>query len=101
MTSIPSRVTDALARQYRIDRELGRGGMATVVLARDTALDRAVAVKLLTDRDDPELRERFLREGRFAAQLSHPNVVAVYDTGEEDGTPYIVMELVAGGSLAD
>ncbi len=87
--------------RYELAHELGRGGMATVVLARDTALDRSVAVKLLTNRHDPDLRERFLREGRFAAKLSHPNVVGVYDTGEEDGTPFIVMELVDGGSLAD
>jgi eukaryotic-like serine/threonine-protein kinase len=77
--------------------------MARVVRARDTALERPVAVKLLADgaRADPDLRERFLREGRFAAQLSHPNVVAVFDTGEEDGVPYIVMELVEGTTLAD
>jgi eukaryotic-like serine/threonine-protein kinase len=89
--------------RYELERDLGRGGMARVVLAHDTSLDRRVAVKLLDDgsRADPELRERFLREGRFAAQLSHPNVVAVFDTGEEDGSPYIVMELVEGRSLAE
>jgi eukaryotic-like serine/threonine-protein kinase len=77
--------------------------MARVFLARDAALGRRVAVKLLDDgaRADPELRERFLREGRFAAQLSHPNVVGVFDSGEEDGRPFIVMELVEGSSLAD
>ena len=89
--------------RYVVERELGRGGMAAVVLARDTTLDRPVAVKLLSEQAaaDGELRERFLREGRFAAQLSHANVVAVYDTGDEDGTPYIVMECVEGESLAD
>ncbi len=89
--------------RYVLERRLGRGGMAEVVLARDTTLDRPVAVKLLAEGagGDPELRERFLREGRFAAQLSHPNVVAVYDTGEEDGRPYIVMELVEGATLAE
>jgi serine/threonine-protein kinase len=89
--------------RYVVERELGRGGMATVVLARDETLDRAVAVKLLADHaaSDEELRERFLREGRFAAQLAHANVVAVYDTGEADGTPYIVMECVEGESLAE
>ena len=91
------------ASRYVVERELGRGGMATVVLARDTTLDRPVAVKLLSEAaaSDDELRERFLREGRFAAQLAHANVVAVYDTGAEDGTPYIVMECVEGESLAD
>jgi eukaryotic-like serine/threonine-protein kinase len=77
--------------------------MAVVMLARDTSLDRPVAVKLLADRleDDVDLRKRFLREGRFAAQLSHPNVVAVYDTGEHETQPYIVMECVEGVSLAE
>jgi serine/threonine-protein kinase len=95
--------TSLAGGRYELERELGRGGMGTVVLARDTALERPVAVKLLDERAaaDEDLRERFLREGRFAAQLSHPNVVAIYDTGEEDGTPYIVMERVDGDSLAD
>lgn len=89
--------------RYVLERQLGIGGMAVVVLAHDTTLDRRVAVKLLADRRDGDagLRERFLREGRFAAQLSHPNVVAVYDSGEEDGQPYIVMECVEGASLAE
>jgi len=90
-----------LAGRYSLDRGLGRGGMAAVHLARDTVLDRPVAVKLLTREDDPELRARFLREGRLAAGLSHPNVVRVYDTGEDGGRPYIVMEYVEGRSLAE
>ncbi|MEO5576283.1 MAG: serine/threonine-protein kinase [Gaiellaceae bacterium] len=89
--------------RYVLERRLGRGGMAEVMLAHDTTLDRPVAVKLLSDAlgDDRELRERFLREGRFAARLSHPNVVAVYDTGEEAGRQYIVMECVDGATLAE
>jgi serine/threonine protein kinase len=77
--------------------------MAVVYLARDTELGRAVAIKLLAENlvDDPELRRRFVREARLAARLSHPNVVAVYDAGEEDGRPYIVMECVEGESLAE
>jgi serine/threonine protein kinase len=92
-----------LAGRYRLERRLGLGGMAVVHLALDTVLDRPVAVKLLAARfaDDAELRERFLREGRFAAKLSHPNVVAVFDTGELDGLPYLVMEHVEGASLAE
>ena len=84
--------------RYAVERELGRGGMAVVVLAHDATLDRPVAVKLLSESAaaDTELRERFLREGRFAAKLAHANVVAVYDTGEDDGKPYIVMECVSG-----
>lgn len=89
--------------RYVVERPLGHGGMADVVLAHDTTLDRKVAVKLLAERlgGDTELRERFLRESRFAAQLSHPNIVAVYDTGEEAERPYIVMEWVDGVSLAE
>ena len=89
--------------RYTVERELGRGGMAVVVLAPDATLERPVAVKLLSESAaaDAELRERFLREGRFAAKLAHANVVAVYDTGEDAGTPYIVMECVPGESLAE
>lgn len=86
-----------------LEHRLGLGGMAVVHLARDTALDRPVAVKFLAERldGDRELRERFLREARYAAKLSHPNVVAIYDTGEEEGLPYIVMEYVDGVTLSD
>jgi serine/threonine-protein kinase len=78
--------------------------MATVYLARDSELDRPVAVKLLAENlaGDAAFRRRFLREARLAARLSHPNVVSVYDAGEEtDGRPYIVMEHVDGETLAD
>jgi eukaryotic-like serine/threonine-protein kinase len=89
--------------RYRIERRLGGGGMASVHVGRDTELDRAVAVKLLADNlaGDTEVRERFVREAQVAARLAHPNVVAVYDAGEEDGRPYIVMEYVEGETLAD
>jgi eukaryotic-like serine/threonine-protein kinase len=90
--------------RYRLVQPLGHGGMATVYLARDEELDRAVAVKLLAENlaDDASFRKRFLREARLAARLSHPNVVSVYDAGEtEDGRPYIVMEHVEGVTLAD
>jgi serine/threonine-protein kinase len=77
--------------------------MASVYLARDSELDRPVAVKLLAENlgSDESFRRRFVREARLAAGLSHPNVVSVYDTGEEDGRPYIVMECVEGETLAD
>jgi eukaryotic-like serine/threonine-protein kinase len=77
--------------------------MASVYLARDEELERPVAVKLLVGnlRGEPGLRERFVREARMAARLSHPNVVQVFDAGDEDGRPYIVMEYVPGTTLAD
>jgi serine/threonine-protein kinase len=89
--------------RYRLERPLGHGGMASVYLARDTELGRPVAVKLLAENlsGDEPFRERFVREARLAAGLSHPNVVSVYDAGEEDGRPYIVMERVEGENLAD
>src|SRR5918998_5563412 len=87
--------------RYSVERVLGHGGMATVYLARDADLDRLVAVKVLGDplAADDEFVERFRREARTAAQLSHPNVVQVYDTGEEDGRIFIVMEYVEGEGL--
>jgi eukaryotic-like serine/threonine-protein kinase len=89
--------------RYEVERPLGRGGMAMVFLARDEALGRPVALKVLpTDlRPDDPFRERFLREARLAARLSHPNVVRVFDAGEADGQPYIVMEYVPGETVAD
>jgi serine/threonine protein kinase len=88
--------------RYRIERLLGGGGMAVVYCAHDEELHRTVAVKLLAEHlaEDEEFRERFLREARIAAKLSHPNVVAVYDAGEDDGRPFIVMEVVEGETLA-
>ncbi|HEU6444700.1 MAG TPA: serine/threonine-protein kinase [Gaiellaceae bacterium] len=89
--------------RYVAERMLGHGGMATVELARDDQLGRKVAIKRLSDTltGDEVFRERFLREARMAGQLSHPNIVAVYDVGEEDGLPFIVMEYVEGRTLAD
>jgi serine/threonine-protein kinase len=77
--------------------------MAVVWRAEDTLLDRLVAVKLLHPQfvGDPEFLERFRREARAAARLSHPNIVPIYDVGEDDGTPYLVMELVEGSNLKD
>ena len=89
--------------RYRLEQPLGHGGMASVYLARDTELDRPVALKLLAENlgGDESLQRRFVREARLAARLSHPNVVSVYDAGEDDGRPYIVMEYVDGENLAE
>jgi len=89
--------------RYRVEDVLGRGGMATVYLARDAELDRPVAVKVLAEHmaDTPSFHDRFLREAKLAAQLSHPNVVQVFDVGEDNGRPFIVMECVQGSTLAD
>jgi eukaryotic-like serine/threonine-protein kinase len=94
---------ETLAGRYEVGRKLGRGGMASVFLARDQALGRPVAVKVLSESidGDPVSRERFLREARLAARLSHPNVVKVFDAGEADGKPYIVMEYVPGETVAE
>jgi serine/threonine-protein kinase len=89
--------------RYRIEDVLGRGGMASVYLARDGELERPVAIKVLAEHlaDTPDFHDRFLREARLAAQLSHPNIVQVFDVGEDDGRPFIVMECVEGATLAD
>jgi len=88
--------------RYELHRRLARGGMAEVFLARDQLLDRPVAVKVLFPEfaTDPAFVERFRREAQSAANLNHPNIVSVYDWGEEEGTYFIVMEYVDGRSLA-
>lgn len=89
--------------KFVIVGELGRGGMGVVLEARDTVLDRHVAIKLLprSVAEQPEALERFLREARAAARLQHPHVVAVYDADQVHGQYYIVLELIRGGSLQD
>lgn len=88
--------------RYDVIAELGRGGFATVYRARDPMLDREVAVKVLHPNlaRDPDLRERFVREGRALARVRHPNVVMVFDAGESADAVYLAMELIAGDSLA-
>ena len=88
--------------RYELHRRLARGGMADVFLARDQLLGRPVAVKVLFPEyaTDPKFVERFRREAQAAANLNHPNIVSIYDWGEELGTYYIVMEYVEGQSLA-
>ena len=86
---------------YRVEGQLGAGSMGEVFKAVDTGLDRRVAIKLLSEkhRDSPELRKRFVREGRAVAAISHPNVVQVFATGSFDDRPYIAMELLDGVDL--
>ena len=99
--STPSEV----AGRYRIERRLGAGGMSTVFLATDSVLERPVAVKLLAEHlaEDEDFVARFRREALSAAKLQHPNVVQVFDSGEDPGSHrhYIVMEYVDGPSCAD
>jgi len=91
-----------LQDRYRLDAELGMGGMGVVYRAHDDVLDRNVAVKLLSASGlGTEGRERMLREAQAIAKLNHPNIVQVHDAGQLDGTPFIVMELVEGESLHD
>jgi eukaryotic-like serine/threonine-protein kinase len=89
--------------RYRIVRKLGSGGMANVYLAEDEDLGRRVAIKILNDRyaNDDLFIERFRREAKSAAALSHPNIVSVYDRGEAEGTYYIAMEVIEGRSLKE
>ena len=90
-----------LSGRYRLESKLGSGGMSTVYLARDETLERWVAAKVLHREisDQPDQIERFRREARAVAQVSHPNVVAVIDAGEDGGRPYIVFEYVHGETL--
>jgi serine/threonine-protein kinase len=96
-------VPEVLGGRYEIHRKLARGGMAEVFLARDRSLDRPVAVKVLFPEyaTDPSFVERFRREAQAAANLTHPNIVGVYDWGTQSGTYFIVMEFVDGQSLAE
>ena len=103
-----ARVSDTLINtlfdgRYRILRKLGSGGMANVYLAEDEDLGRRVAIKILNDRyaNDESFIERFRREAKSAAGLTHPNIVSIYDRGEAEGTYYIAMEVIEGRSLKE
>jgi eukaryotic-like serine/threonine-protein kinase len=91
-----------ISDRYWLEAVLGRGGMATVWHGVDQRRGRPVAVKLLdrADRADPVMLQRFDREARTAGGLTHPNIVAVYDVGTDNGVPYLVMELIDGTSVA-
>ncbi len=97
--SAPTRV----AERYEFVRPLGHGAMATVDLVHDVELDRPVALKRLAENlaRDEDLRRRFVREARLAARLSHPNVVRIFDVGEDGSRPFIAMEYVEGETLAE
>ena len=100
-TELLARVERALAPQYEVEGELGRGGMGIVYRARDTRLKRTVAVKLLPPElaYRTEIKSRFLREAEMAAQLSHPNIVPIYSVDEKDGLVYFIMACVDGDNL--
>jgi eukaryotic-like serine/threonine-protein kinase len=98
-----SQVGTLLNGRYRLDAQIGAGGMSTVYRAFDTVLERQVAIKLMHREiaSDSDQLERFRREARAVAQLNHPYIVGVIDAGEDDGTPYIVFEYVEGETLKD
>jgi serine/threonine-protein kinase len=102
MTDVHSRLSAALSDRYRLERELGAGGMATVYLAHDRKHDRDVAIKVLRDDVAASVgRERFLREIQLAAKLSHPHILPLYDSGDADGALFYVMPVVQGQSLRE
>ena len=100
-SGLTSPIGTLLSGRYKLASKLGSGGMSTVYLAQDETLERSVAVKVLHAgiSDQPDQIERFRREARSVAQLSHPNIVAVIDAGEDAGHPYIVFEYIEGETL--
>ncbi len=96
-------MSQMLANRYELMEKIGEGGMAVVYKARCTFLDRWVAIKILRDQyaNNPEFVDRFQREARAAARLAHPNIVSIYDVGEDQGRHFIVMEYVQGENLKD
>jgi eukaryotic-like serine/threonine-protein kinase len=103
MTTFDTLINMLFDGRYRIVRKLGSGGMADVYLAEDEELGRRIAIKILNDRhaNDDSFVERFRREAKNAAGLSHPNIVSIYDRGEAEGTYYIAMEYLDGRSLKE
>src|SRR5262245_59379620 len=95
------RVGQLVARRYELEELVGVGGMSSVYRARDRVLERPVALKILHEHhlSDPDYVERFRREARAIARLTHPNIVTVIDRGEDDGRQYIVFEHVDGENL--
>jgi hypothetical protein len=101
MGAVPNPQSGTILGAYRVEGTIGSGSMGEVFRGIDTGLNRRVAIKLLSEkhRDSPELRQRFVREGRAVAAISHPNVVQVFATGSYDDRPYIAMELLEGADL--
>ena len=100
--SAPDRLPAALAERYRVDREIGAGGMATVYLAHDIRHDRKVAIKILRSELAAAIgAERFLSEIRTTANLQHPHILPLFDSGQADSTLYYVMPYVEGETLRD
>src|SRR5215212_9346124 len=99
---LPRRSPERIGR-YQIIERIGRGAMGLVYRARDDAMGREVALKVLTAdiEDDPDIRTRFLREAEAAARLSHPNIITIFDVGEDAERFFIVMELLRGATLKD
>src|SRR4029077_10100746 len=97
-----SMIAESIAH-YRIIKQLGAGGMGEVYLALDTKLDRKVAIKVLLPDSlaEANLKKRLLKEAQAAAKLDHPNICAVYDVSEADSLTFIVMQYIAGESLAE
>src|SRR5918999_2365013 len=92
-----------IGSRFRLEEKIGSGGMSSVYRAYDPTLERRVAIKMMHREiaSDSDQLERFRREARAVAQLNHPHVVTVIDAGEDDGTPYIVLEFVEGETLKD
>src|SRR5512134_1726836 len=102
MSQLSERLGAALADRYTVERELGQGGMATVFLAHDRKHERRVAIKVMGRDLAAQLgADRFLREIKTVAQLTHPNILPLYDSGDAGGLLYYVMPFVEGGSLRD
>src|ERR671939_547434 len=101
MGTVRTAVGDVVGGRYELEELIGTGGMSSVYKARDSLLERHVALKILHPHfaDDDEFVERFRREARSVAQLSHPNIVTVIDRGEDEGRQYIVFEYVPGENL--
>src|SRR5262245_23962001 len=97
---MPAGLLDALSSRFAVERELGRGGMGSVLLAHDRSLDRPVAIKVLTPEFSRVLgAERFAREIRLTARLVHPNIVPLFDSGQAAACLYYVMPFIDGETL--